>query len=198
MTTENITYQVGLPVEYINDAIELYEQAFGQKFAVAISSKEQRIQLFKKTFNLDYVIGAIDNNKLVGIAGFQTTQGSLTDGITYRSLISQFGLIMGNWAALILGLYERKVDFKQLVMDGIAVHSEARGKGIGSQLLTKVAQHAKEHDFNTVRLDVIDTNPRAKALYERMGFKSTNTEYYPYLKWLLGFSGSTTMELTVS
>lgn len=197
MKTDNINYHLGLPEEYRDAAVDLYDEAFGQKFAIAIPSREKRIIFLRKCFMLDYVIGAIYDHKLIGIAGFQTPEGSLTGGITYRELLSQLGFIKGNWAAIIFGIYERKAVFKELIMDGIAVHSDARGKGVGSYLLKEVATYAKDHQFNTVRLDVIDINTKAKALYERMGFKSVKTESYPYLKCLLGFSSSTTMALSV-
>jgi ribosomal protein S18 acetylase RimI-like enzyme len=197
MNTDDINYYLGLPERYRDCAVDLYDEAFGQKFAVAIPSREKRIIFLRKCFTLDYVIGAIYDDKLIGIAGFQTPEGSLTGGITYRELLSQLGFIKGNWAAIIFALYERKAVFKELIMDGIAVHSDARGKGVGSYLLKEVAKYAKDHQFNTVRLDVIDINTKAKILYERMGFKSVKTESYPYLKWLPGFSSSTTMELTV-
>ena len=197
MNTEDISYRVGLPEKYRNSAVDLYDEAFGQKFAVAIPSKEKRILFLKKCFVLDYVIGAVYKDKLIGIAGFQTPEGSLTGGITYSELLSELGVFKGNWAAVIFDLYERKAAPKELIMDGIAVHFEARGKGVGRHLLTEITKYAKEHKFNSVRLDVIDINSKAKALYERMGFKSVKTESYPYLKWLLGFSGSTTMELSV-
>jgi GNAT superfamily N-acetyltransferase len=197
MNIKDINYQVGLPEEYRDSAVDLYEEAFGQKFSLAIPSKEKRITFLKKCFILDYVIGAIYKDELIGIAGFKTPKGSLTGGITYSELLSQLGVIKGNWAAVIFNLYDRKAAFKELIMDGIAVHSNARGKGVGSYLLTEIAKYAKEHEFNKVRLDVIDINSKAKILYERMGFKSVKTESYPYLKWLLGFSGSTTMELNV-
>ena len=197
MNTEDISYRVGLPEKYRNSAVDLYEEAFGQKFAVAIPSKEKRILFLKKCFVLDYVIGAVYKDKLIGIAGFQTPEGSLTGGITYSELLSELGVFKGNWAAVIFDLYERKAAPKELIMDGIAVHFEARGKGVGGHLLTEIAKYAKEHKFNSVRLDVIDINSKAKALYEQMGFKSVKTESYPYLKWLLGFSGSTTKELSV-
>jgi ribosomal protein S18 acetylase RimI-like enzyme len=197
MNTDDINYYIGLPERYRDSAVDLYDEAFGQKFAVAIPSRGKRIIFLRKCFKFDYVIGAIYDDKLIGIAGFQTPEGSLTGGITYRELLSQLGFIKGNWAAIIFALYERKAVFKELIMDGIAVHSDARGKGVGSYLLKEAAKYAKDHQFNTVRLDVIDINTKAKILYERMGFKSVKTESYPYLKWLLGFSSSTTMELSV-
>ncbi|MFT6976182.1 MAG: ribosomal protein S18 acetylase RimI-like enzyme [Bermanella sp.] len=197
MKIDNIKYSLGLPEKYRDSAVDLYDEAFGQKFSIAIPSREKRILFLKKCFILEYVIGAIYEDKLIGIAGFQTPKGSLTGGITYSELLSKLGFFKGNWAAIIFSLYDRKSAFKELIMDGIAVHSDARGKGVGSHLLNEVAKYAKGHEFNIVRLDVIDTNTKAKILYERMGFKSVKIESYPYLKWLLGFSSSTTMELSV-
>ena len=52
---------------------------------------------------------------------------------------------------------------------------------------------AKERGYRTVRLDVIDTNPRARALYEREGFEPVHTESFPALRPVLGFGASTTM-----
>ena len=83
-------------------------------------------------------------------------------------------------------------------MDGIAVQAGARGQGVGSRLLEEIANYAKEQGFSRVRLDVIDINPKARKLYERKGFKAVKTEYFRYLRWLLGFRGSTTMELSLT
>ena len=82
-------------------------------------------------------------------------------------------------------------------MDGIAVRSNARGKVVGTRLLSEISKLARQQGFNRVRLDVIDINPRARKLYERMGFKALKTESFPYLKGLLGFGGATTMVLDI-
>ncbi|MEV5688969.1 hypothetical protein AB0L68_38320 [Streptomyces sp. NPDC052164] len=38
---------------------------------------------------------------------------------------------------------------------------------------------------------MIDTSPRARALYERRGFTAVRTEHTPYLRGLLGFGAVT-------
>lgn len=78
-------------------------------------------------------------------------------------------------------------------MDGIAVDPAHRGTGIGSMLLTEIAAVAAEHGCSRIRLDVIDVNPRARALYERHGFTAERTEQTPYLRGLMGFGAVTTM-----
>lgn len=197
MSTNQIIYQTGLPEQFRSEAVQLYDEAFGAKFSVAVRSDEDRQLLLNNCFLLDYAIVALSEGELIGIAGFHTPTGSLTGGVTYHELLVQLGFIKGNWAALIFSLYERKPTAGELVMDGIVVRSDARGKGVGSRLLEEVAKYAKAHEFNRVRLDVIDINPKAKQLYERKGFKAVKTEHFPYLRWLLGFGGSTTMELSL-
>jgi ribosomal protein S18 acetylase RimI-like enzyme len=83
-------------------------------------------------------------------------------------------------------------------MDGIVVDSQFRGLGIGSKLLDAIIEYAGENEFETVRLDVIESNPRAKKLYESKGFVVTKKEYFPYLNSLIGFSSSETMVYKIS
>ena len=65
---------------------------------------------------------------------------------------------------------ERELTEGQLLMDGIFVDEAARGRGVGTLLLDAVLAQAKSTGAREVRLDVIDSNPRARALYERQGF----------------------------
>jgi len=78
-------------------------------------------------------------------------------------------------------------------MDGIAVDPDYRGQGVGTQLFEGLFDHARENGYNAVRLDVIDTNPKARQLYERIGFVAENTARYEWLRPWLGFGASTTM-----
>jgi ribosomal protein S18 acetylase RimI-like enzyme len=82
-------------------------------------------------------------------------------------------------------------------MDGIAVAENARGQGVGTQLLRRIIEHARSSRFSAVRLDVIEGNERAKQLYEREGFVVTKSQKFEYLRWLLGFGGSATMSRTI-
>ncbi|MEU4501564.1 GNAT family N-acetyltransferase [Streptomyces sp. NPDC024089] len=59
--------------------------------------------------------------------------------------------------------------------------------------MTEIAAVAADHGCRRIRLDVIDVNPRARALYERHGFTAARTEHTPYLRGLMGFSAVTTM-----
>ena len=100
-------------------------------------------------------------------------------------------------ALCVFALLQRKQNGLELLMDGIAVSSAARGAGVGTKLLNELKDYALSENYHSIRLDVIDTNPAAKRLYERLGFKSTKTTRFAYLNWLLGFSAATTLEFRV-
>ena len=48
-----------------------------------------------------------------------------------------------------------------------------------------------------VRLDVIDRNPRAQALYERLGYRVTKVQSFRYKERWVGFGAMISMELRV-
>lgn len=53
----------------------------------------------------------------------------------------------------------------------LAVHADARGRGAGTSLLTTVEIAAREMGCSYVTLEVDDGNPRARELYQRVGFQ---------------------------
>ena len=56
-------------------------------------------------------------------------------------------------------------------ISNVAVTSSARGKGVGSKLLEKLSDFAKEKGIKTISLEVRPSNAPAIALYEKFGYK---------------------------
>jgi ribosomal protein S18 acetylase RimI-like enzyme len=193
MVIPEITFRHGFEDKDRLAAAELYDQAFGAKFSAAIPSRERRVDYLAKTFCVDHCVVAHLGGELVGLAGYHDKSGSLTGGITYPSLLWHLGPLRGNWAAFIFSFYEHAPAENVLIMDGIAVAESVRGRGVGTQLLRRIIEHATTAGFSAVRLDVIEGNERAKQLYERGGFVVTKSQKFEYLRWLLGFGGSATM-----
>jgi len=73
-----------------------------------------------------------------------------------------------------LALLQYRTAPDKLYVDGVAVLDEMRGKDIGSRLFGLLERIALERGIRTICLEVIDTNPRGKALYERVSFVVTN------------------------
>jgi ribosomal protein S18 acetylase RimI-like enzyme len=65
---------------------------------------------------------------------------------------------------------------------------------VGSLLFEALFAFAEEEKYERILLDVIDSNPRAKALYERLGFVAIKEERLPsFLAKRFGFSSATGM-----
>ncbi len=54
---------------------------------------------------------------------------------------------------------------------GISVVCEHRGRGVGSALLEYLITHAPARGMTRIEIEAFANNPRAVALYERMGFE---------------------------
>jgi ribosomal protein S18 acetylase RimI-like enzyme len=55
----------------------------------------------------------------------------------------------------------------------IEVHRDWRGSGVGAALIQHGAEWARQNGVELIALSVLDSNPRARSLYERLGFEVT-------------------------
>ncbi|MBL4629414.1 MAG: GNAT family N-acetyltransferase [Roseicyclus sp.] len=179
------------------DAAALFWQAFGGKLGRLLGPEKKALAFLAPILDPTHCLSVSNTNgQLLGIAGFKTADGALVGGGT-ADLRKVYGIAGLLWRAPLLSMLEREVEPGLLLMDGIAVRPDARGLGIGATLLDAVLEEAKHRKLNAVRLDVIDTNPRARALYERRGFVAKDTQDVFPFRWLFGFSTATRMERLV-
>lgn len=61
----------------------------------------------------------------------------------------------------------------EITLGHLGVREDLRGKGYGTQLIKNLMLVAKKKEGQKFVLDVSEENPRAKALYERLGFVVT-------------------------
>ncbi|WP_342068992.1 GNAT family N-acetyltransferase [Yoonia algicola] len=184
---------VGIPEKDRDEAVALYWDAFSQKLNFTMGPKYQALRFVRSVLRPDHGICAHDDNgRLLGVAGFKTSQGALVGG-DFKDLRKVYGWVSATLRMALLALLERDIENERFLMDGIFVAPEARGMGVGTALLDAIIDEAKRRGYDQVRLDVIDTNPRAKSLYLHVGFKEINTVSIGPLKYIFGFSSSTTM-----
>lgn len=192
----SVLIQVGIKAEHNEEAARLYAKAFERKYVKILGSKEDIAELFVNGINGDRGISAISkNNELLGVAGFQLSGKTLV-GFKFKDYTKQYGFIKGLIKLIIFGIvfYRKPDEDKQLLMDGIVVKEGNRGKGIGKKLFEKLEEFATENNLSSLKLDVIDENPKAKKLYEKIGFESKKYQKVPKMIYrLIGVSGVTTM-----
>lgn len=176
---------------------QMYWQAFGPKLGLAMKPAQKAVAFFRDGLDPDYALaGRRADGVLLGVAGFKTAEGALVGG-DFGTLRRHYGLIGALRPAILLSLLERSVAPGVLLMDGIFVTREARGQGVGTALLHAIRDEARRRGLSQVRLDVIDTNPRAKALYLRFGFEPVGEEHLGPLRHFFGFRTATQMVLTI-
>lgn len=188
-----VTIFRGLHPHLRPDAARLYWEAFGGKLGRVMGPEDRALAFFQRVIRTDLCFAALDGDgRLVGIAGYKTPAGSFAGG-SWADLITVYGPFGGRWRGWILWALNRGVDNDRFLVDGICVTRAERGRGVGSLLLAALCDEAREQGYPAIRLDVIDTNWRARALYERHGFSVAGTERLGLLRYLFGFTASFTM-----
>ena len=189
--SEEIIIRLGVPDEHVDAATDLYCEAFREKITPFLGTPDRAARFLAQGLAPDRAFLALQKGRVVGIAGFKVDGRGL-----YEPGMSRFFAEYG-WSApaRILGLLllERAESPDLLLMDGIAVSENARGHGIGTRLLSAIEAHARQLNKRSIRLDVIDTNPGARRLYERFGFEARKTSGIGPLKHLFSFRASTEM-----
>ena len=183
----------GIAPQHLDRAAALYWQAFGTKLGIVLGPKEKGIAYVRRVLDSSHALTAIsDSGNLLGVAGFKTHEGALVGG-DYSDLAAIYDRFSALWRAKAASLIERDTENERFLMDAIFVAREARGHGVGTALLHAFIAEGARRGYASVRLDVIDTNTRARALYERVGFKALKTDNIGVLRHVFRFTSATTM-----
>lgn len=188
-----VTVQKGLPAALRWRGARLYWEAFGAKLGHVLGPEDRALAFFDRVMRGDHCVIALDTSgALLGLAGFKTVEGSFAGG-TWADLRAVYGQLGGLWRGASLWALSREVDNDRFLMDGLCVTTSARGQGVGTALVQAISDEAQERGYPSVRLDVVDTNVRARQLYEREGFVATRTQRLGLLRYLFGFTATITM-----
>jgi ribosomal protein S18 acetylase RimI-like enzyme len=172
----------------------LYWQAFAPKLGRVLRPDHRALSYIADVMCPDHVIVARDfaDASLLGIAGFRSPLGAFVDG-TGPDLRRAYGRFGGAWRAALLASLPHDVDNKRFLLDGLVVHPRVRGQGIGGALLDAIFAEAELRGYDSIRLEVAAANPRARALYERTGFRVVASQPIGWQRLFFGCDCTLTM-----
>jgi ribosomal protein S18 acetylase RimI-like enzyme len=193
----SVHLQFGLQDAHREQAAALCYAAFRRKLSPLLAPERQAIPALADSLEPSRTIVALEGERLVGVLGFQRDQRRFINP-AFHAFFKQFGVIGGSLRALALGLFGGNAwQPGSFLVDAVAIHHQVRGQGLGTRLLKAAFETARAYRLDIVRLEVVDTNPKARALYERLGFREEGTERYLFLRRVAGFSNVSLMRKEV-
>ena len=183
--------------EQLAQAAAVYYEGFTHKLdGLEFISRPpaQAIRILIASIQPEMATYALLDGRVVGVAGMQY-RGRRFYVVPWRVWRAEFGVVGGlrRWLWFRLGQQFVHPAADALRVDGIAVSAAARGLGVGTQLMAALDAHARAAGLRAVELEVVDTNPDARRLYERLGFVVLKEQHYGRLTAGGGFTGATYM-----
>ena len=203
MDPTDVVIEHGLPDELRAQAVEIFEDAFGAKMQMAVRDRQKRMALMARAYRGRNAIVARQGERLLGMAGLSTRGAPYDGGLVdvswdLRPYVELLGWAGAAWAVWGLRLGDHSPKPDEVYLDGLAVSAEMRDQGIGTRLLAEVNDLACRNGKRFVRLHVVDTNPRAQALYERLGYRVTTVRSFRWQQRWSGFGAMISMEQPVA
>ncbi|MHA1673650.1 MAG: GNAT family N-acetyltransferase [Promethearchaeota archaeon] len=182
------------------EVLEIIYEAFEKKIThleLKPKSKEQGLKIFKLSAKFDQGLYAISHSKVVGGVGMSFHKKRFYK-FTWDVLRKEFGFWGALGRSLVQKLSLEELQKDEIYIGAIAVSDAYRSKGIGTQLLSAVEKYAMENGFNFITLEVINTNPRAHALYESMGYVDVKERKFGLITKRAGFTSAFKMKKTLT
>ncbi len=188
----------GIPEEKLGDAVDILLEAFAEKIANELRphSPEQAARIIKASINPD--LGQVvlsEEGEVLGVIGIASYKKAFSH-IPLALLLREFGFFgaIPRWVlVLIEDLFRAKRG--EWRIEVLAVREGFRAKGVGTMLLKATIEAAKREGVKALTIEVVDTNPGAKSLYERLGFKKTREIKTGWLTAGGGYRGFRLMRL---
>lgn len=162
----------------IQDIACILANTFSKKIQhiwIMTSDKEKARHLIQNHLNSNQCIVERLDGKVVGVCSIETKTTQPFIDIPRDSFHNEFGFAGGTWRFLAYQIYKATqgtFSEEMIHIDLLAVNPSTRGKGAGKSLLNKVETLAARIGKSQLVLEVVDSNPQAKSLYERQGFQT--------------------------
>jgi ribosomal protein S18 acetylase RimI-like enzyme len=157
----------GIPEDQRTSVGEMLVTIFQEKFTALFGHRKDLISFLSSTFYDQRTLVALSHEKVVGVAGL-VFDGKDFISITWPTLLFHPALLL---RIMCIGwIFFKTVKREELLIDVLAVKENHRGKGVGRQLVEYIKEYGRDNGYTLISLYVVDTNERAKKLYESLGF----------------------------
>ncbi len=174
------------------EAAQILYGAFGKKLRAYILKGDPKKgeNCVRECINADCGLYALKDDSVMGFIGLDYNGLKFID-YKFSVFRRNYGLWGALWRTVINRIFATFFEHsaKNTVHIGkIAVRDDARGAGYGTMLLEASFKKAKELGVTKLTLEVIDTNPRALKLYQKIGFKVDKTQNFGRMTASAGFT----------
>ncbi len=172
-------------------AAALVWQAFSRQLCAALLPAPKALCVLASAIRPECTVAALaPDGTLLGVAGFRMPCGQGMVDLGPEHLRPVYGRFGSLWRGSLLERFGREARPGELLLEALCVRSGQRGRGIGSLLIGGVEDVARRKGLRSVRLEVADSN-RARALYERRGYRAQGAVRSGALAPVLGFRSAT-------
>lgn len=180
--------------------IELFDEAFAEKFRTGVRDATLRKKLFATALELDNVLVAVRGADILGIAVFSFYERPGFRSPKPSAVLALLGVLKTIRAAIVFSLFSA-LDWKpkraSVYLEAISVSEHARGHGVGTLLLQEGERIGVERHCRTLELSVVLHNEDAHRLYLRHGFREIAVKRSFLLNAVTGVAGARLMALSL-
>ena len=129
--------------------------------------------------DLPGIFAIYDREVLHGTATFDTEPKSQTERLVwlrddangkYPILVAEIGGAVDGWARLYA--WSNRCAYARAAENGVYVHADHRGKGVGRALLEELIRLAPQRGVHVLLARIVEGNPASLGLHEALGFTS--------------------------
>ena len=175
----------GIDERYVDEALRLSHEAFAKKFRIGFHDAANFVRLFRDSIDTASCLSALSDGNLLGILTFQTA-GQEFYHLKPAAVFTRFWPLRAIRVLLNLVLLAESAGPGEFIVDSLAVSPASRGMGIGTSLMERAEEKARSMGKGTMSLGVVGENVGAIRLYERLGFKTTQTWRGLWLEFAIG------------
>ena len=164
-----------LDEKQIDQVISVFVEGFYNVFSSISKDKEKLHKLFKYSFDYNRAYAYLHNGEAVGVLGLSDYQArplKLSEEVFAEIMRGFAGKVAYKQICKVLET-PHTMKPQEIFIDYIATNPMCRSKGIGTQLIEFIHNTL---GYKHIELEVFSKNPRAKELYERLGFNSISVK----------------------